>query len=127
MAIPGSHCWVPDMISDLFAQLKALFRTETQLARVEMPENMSNVGRGLGLIIGGAVLLIPSLVILLQAGVTALGDHYGLAPSWSPLVLGGTVLITGVVLFLIGISRLRFEHIMPHKTVYQLQCDAAVA
>ena len=127
MAIPPSHRSVPDIISDLFAQLMGLFRKEAQLARVEMSENMANVGRGLGLIIGGMVLLIPSLVILLQAGVTTLADRYGLAPSWSALIIGGVVLIVGVILFLVGISRLRFEHIMPHKTVHQLQRDAAVA
>jgi putative superfamily III holin-X len=127
MAIPGSQRSVPDMISDLFAQVTTLFRKEAQLARMEMSENMADVGRGLGLIIGGAVLLIPSLVILLQAGVTAFGDHYGLAPSWSALILGGAVLIVGVILFLIGISRLSLEHITPHRTVHQLQQDAAVA
>ncbi len=126
MAISGQRS-VPDIVSDLFGQLTALFRKEAQLARTEMSENMANVGRGLGLIMGGAVLLIPSLVILLQAGVTTLGDRYGLTPSWSALIVGGGVLIVGVVLFLIGISRLRFEHIMPHKTVHQLQRDAAVA
>jgi hypothetical protein len=126
MAISGPRS-VPDIVSDLFGQLTALFRKEAQLARTEMSENMANVGRGLGLIMGGAVLLIPSLVILLQAGVTTLGDRYGLTPSWSALIVGGVVLIVGVVLFLIGISRLRFEHIMPHKTVHQLQRDAAVA
>ena len=127
MAIPSPQRSVPDMISDLFLQVTTLFRKEAQLARVEMSENMSNVGRGLGLIIGGAVLLIPSLVILLQAGVTALGDHYGVAPTWSALFIGGAVLIIGVILFLIGISRLRFEHLVPNKTVHQLQRDAAVA
>jgi hypothetical protein len=126
MAISGPRS-VSDIVSDLFGQLTALFRKEAQLARTEMSENMANVGRGLGLIMGGAVLLIPSLVILLQAGVTALGDHYGVAPTWSALIIGSAVLIIGVVLFLIGISRLRFEHIMPHKTVHQLQRDAAVA
>jgi len=127
MAIPGPQRSLPDMISDLFLQVSTLFRKEAQLARTEMSENMANIGRGLGLIMGGAVLLIPSLVILLQAGVTTLGDRYGLTPSWSALIVGGTVLILGVVLFLIGMSRLRFEHIMPHKTVHQLQRDAAVA
>ena len=127
MAIPGPQRSLPDMISDLLLQVSTLFRKEAQLARTEMSENMANIGRGLGLIMGGAVLLIPSLVILLQAGVTTLGDRYGLTPSWSALIVGGTVLIIGVVLFLIGISRLRFEHIMPHKTVHQLQRDAAVA
>jgi len=127
MAIPGPQRSVPDMVSDLFLQVTTLFRKEAQLARAEMSENMSNVGRGLGLIIAGTVLLIPSLVILLQAAVTAVGDRYDLAPSWSALIVGGIVLIIGVVLFLIGISRLRFEHIMPNKTVHQLQRDAAVA
>jgi len=127
MAISGPQRSVPDIIGNLFAQLAVLFRKEAQLARTEMSENMANVGRGIALIIGGAVLLIPSLVILLQAGVTALTDRYGLTPSWSALIIGGAVLIIGVILFLVGISRLRFEHIIPHKTVHQLQRDAVLA
>ncbi|KRR27592.1 phage holin family protein [Bradyrhizobium retamae] len=118
---------VPDIIGDLFSQLATLLRKETQLARAEMSDNMLSIGRGLGLIVGGAVLLIPALVILLQAGVAALTDRYGIVSYWSALLVGGAVLIVGIVLLLVGISRLKIENIAPSKTVHQLQRDASVA
>jgi hypothetical protein len=37
-----------------------------------MSEKITQVAVGLGLIVGGAVLLIPAIVILLQAAVSAL-------------------------------------------------------
>jgi hypothetical protein len=118
---------VPEIIGDLFSQLATLLRKETQLARAEMSENMLSIGRGLGLIVGGAAFLIPALVILLEAGVAALTDRYGMASYWSALLVGGAVLIVGIALLLIGISRLKIENIVPSKTVHQLQRDASVA
>jgi hypothetical protein len=118
---------VPEIISDLFSQLTLLLRKEAQLARAEVSDNMASIGRGLGLIVGGAVLLIPALVILLQAGVAALTERYGMANYWSALLVGGVVLILGIILLLVGISRLKIENIMPSKTVHQLQRDASVA
>ena len=118
---------VPEIISDLFSQLTALLRKETHLARAEMSENIVSLGRGLGLIVGGAVLLIPALVILLQAAVVGLTEGYGVASYWSALLVGGAVLILGIILLLVGISRLKIENIMPSKTVHQLQRDASVA
>jgi uncharacterized membrane protein YqgA involved in biofilm formation len=127
MAVPNAQRSVPEIISDLFGQLTTLLRKEAQLARAEMSENIASVGRGLGLTIAGAVLLIPALVILLQAGVAALIDAYHLASYWSALIVGGGVLIIGVILLLAGISRLKLENIMPDRTVHQLQRDAVVA
>ena len=117
---------VPEIISDLFSQLTTLLRKEAHLARAEMSENIVSVGRGLGLIVGGAVLLIPALVILLQAAVAGLTEGYGMASYWSALLVGGAVLILGIILLLVGISRLKIENIMPIKTVHQLQRDASV-
>ena len=118
---------VPEIISDLFSHLTTLLRKETHLARAEMSENIVSLGRGLGLIVGGAVLLIPALVILLQAAVVGLTEGYGMASYWSALLVGGAVLILGIILLLVGISRLKIENIMPNKTVHQLQRDASVA
>ncbi|WP_407180336.1 phage holin family protein [Bradyrhizobium sp. STM 3562] len=127
MAAPNSQRPVPEIISDLFTQLATLLRKETQLARAEVSDNMAGIGRGLGLLIGGAVLLIPALVILLQAAVAALAQGYGLAPYWSALIIGGGVLILGIILLLIGASRLKIENLVPNRTVHQLRQDASVA
>jgi hypothetical protein len=127
MAVPNYQRSVPEIISDLFAQFTTLLRKEAQLARAEVSENVASVGRGLGLVIGGAVLLIPALVILLQAGVAALTERYDMASYWSALLVGGGVLILGIILLLVGMSRLKIENIIPNRTVHQLQRDASVA
>jgi hypothetical protein len=126
MALQNYQRSVPAIIGDLFSQLSLLLRKEAQLARAEVSENMSTLARGLGLVVGGAVLLMPALVILLQAAVAALTDGYGLSSYWSALIVGGVVLILGIILLLVGFSRMKLENIMPNKTVNQLQRDVTV-
>jgi hypothetical protein len=127
MAVSNPQRNVPEIISDLFSQLATLVRKETLLARTEISENVAGVGRSLGLIIGGAVLLIPALVILLQAATAGLTEGYGLKSYWSALIVGGAVLIIGLILLLAGSSRLKIENMMPNRTVHQLRRDASVA
>lgn len=127
MSISNSSRSVPEIVGKIFSQFTTLMRKEAQLARAEMSENISLVGQGLGMIIGAAVLLIPALVILLQAGVAVLSEKYGLATYWSSLIVGGVTLVVGVVVAFIGSSRLKTENIMPKRTVHQLQQDASVA
>jgi uncharacterized membrane protein YqjE len=118
---------VSEIVSDLFLQTTTLVRKEVQLARAEMSENVTTVGRGLGMIVGGAVLLIPGLVILLQAAVSVLVEQYGMTTALSALIVGGVVLVLGLILLLIGVNRMKIETIMPNRTVHQLQRDASVA
>ena len=127
MAVPHPQRNVPEIVADLFSQLATLVRKETELARAEISENVAGIGRTLGLVIGGAVLLIPALVILLQAAVAGLTEAYGLKSYWSALIVGGIVLITGLILLLAGASRLKIENLMPNRTAYQLRRDASVA
>ncbi|MBI5261352.1 MAG: phage holin family protein [Bradyrhizobium sp.] len=70
MAVPNQQRSVPEIVSDLFGQLTTLLRKEAQLARTELSDNMASIARGLGLIVGGAVLLVPALVVLLQGRST---------------------------------------------------------
>src|SRR6185437_1814674 len=114
MAIPGRS--LPDIFSDLIAQFTRLLQKEGQLARAEVSEN-----------IGEAVLLIPALVVLLDAAVAAITERGHLAPYWSALIVGGAVLIIGLLLLAFGASRLRPSNMIPARTIQQLQRDASVA
>jgi len=127
MSIPNNSRSVTEIVGDIFSQFTTLMRKEAQLARAEVSENIAAVGRGLGMIVGAAVLLIPALVILLQAAVAALTEKYGLASYWSSLIVGGVTLIVGVIMTSLGSRRLKTENIMPKRTVHQLQRDASVA
>ena len=125
MAIPGRS--LPDIFSDLVAQFTSLLQKEGQLARAELSENIGKAAMGLGFVIGGAVLLIPALVVLLDAAVAAITERGHLAPYWSALIVGGAVLILGLVLLAFGTSRLRPSNMLPTRTMQQLQRDASVA
>jgi uncharacterized membrane protein YqjE len=126
MAFANPNRSIADVLRDVITQVTTLLRKETELARVELSENVSRAAIGLGLIVGGAVLLIPALVILLEAAVAAL-EQNGMRPAEATAIVGGCALVLGFILVAIGISRLRVKSLMPNKTMQQLQQDAAAA
>jgi Putative Actinobacterial Holin-X, holin superfamily III len=117
---------VPELFSSVFRQMAELMRTEGMLARSEMSEKMSHMGTGLGLLVGGAVLAMPALVILMEAAVAALVEN-GMAPYWASLLVGGLSLLLGLVLLSLGANWLRAGNLMPDRTLQQLQYDANAA
>jgi len=117
---------ITDIFRDLLAQLTSLVRTEGELARAEMSEKVDQAARGLMLMVGGAVLLIPALVILLGAAVAAIMDT-GLEPYWAALIVGGAALVLGVILMIIGKSSVKLNNLAPSKTMHQLRRDVSVA
>jgi hypothetical protein len=126
MALADNTRTIPELFTSVVSQLADLMRTEGLLARAEISEKMTLVAAGLGLIVGGAILLMPALVVLLEAAVAALVEN-GYAPYWSALIVGGACFVLGLILLLIGVSRLRSAKLIPDKTIHQLQRDAATA
>ena len=118
---------IPEIFTDVINQFTILLRKEGELARTEMSEKITQVAVGLGLIVGGSVLLTPALVILLQAGVSALITNNIVMEPWAPRIVGGAVFLIGIILLLIGISRLKADALMPNKTIHQIQRDVSVA
>jgi hypothetical protein len=126
MTLATNRQTVPELLTSLVTQTTELMRTEGQLARAEISEKMTLATTGLGLLVGGAILLMPALVVLLEAAVAALVES-GLAPYWSALAIGGGCFILGLILLLIGVRWLRAGKFIPDKTIHQLQRDAATA
>jgi hypothetical protein len=118
---------IPGILSDLLSQFTTLIRQEAELARTEMSEKISRAVMGAAMAGGAAVLLLPSLVILMMAGV------YGISaftqwPLWaSALIVGGGFTLIGLIVLMIGISRLKARALMPDKTIGQVKEDAAMA
>ncbi|HVT55321.1 MAG TPA: phage holin family protein [Xanthobacteraceae bacterium] len=118
---------IPELLADVFSQTGTLVRKEVQLARAEISNKVARAATGLGLVVGGSVLLTPALVILLQAGASALSEQYGFTPAISALIVGGITLVVGLILFIAGFNCLKFQNLMPNKTIHQLQEDASLA
>jgi membrane protein DedA with SNARE-associated domain len=118
---------IPGILTDLLTQFTTLLRQESQLARTELSEKMSQAVMGIAMAAGAAILLLPALVILLMAGMFGLSEGANW-PMWlSALVVGGAALVIGLILVAIGVSRLKPRALMPDKTIKQLQEDAAMA
>src|SRR5437764_13612940 len=118
---------IPEIFTDVINQFTTLLMKEGKLARTEMSEKITQVAVGLGLIVGGSVLLTPALVMLLQAGVSALITNNVVREPWAPLIVGGAVLLIGIILLLIGMSRLKADALVPNKTIHQIQSEVRVA
>ena len=96
---------IPELVKQLADQTSTLVRQEIQLAKAEVSQQGKQVGAGLGLLVGAAVLgllaagtLVAFLVMLLD----------GALANWlAALVVGVVLLIVAVVLALAGRNRIR--------------------
>jgi hypothetical protein len=114
-------------LGELFAELSREARTlvhqEVQLAKTELTEKASAMGKGAGLIVAGALIAYGGLLAIIAAvvlGLIALG-----LPAWAGALLGG-VLIAGAGYLLIrsGLATLRTQPITPTQTIETLKENA---
>ena len=113
---------IPDLISTALGQASRLIRDEVQLAKAEMSANFTEAVRPVGFLIGGACLVIAALVLLLAALAAALVQQ-GLSDPASKLVAALSGAGLGAVLFLLGVSRLGGNSLMPNRTVQRVRED----
>jgi len=109
-------------VSDAFGQLAKLIGNEFDLARAELADKASQVGRAVALIGAGAVILIPALVLLLFAVAAAL-IRSGLSDPVAYLIAGaGAALVSGG-LIATGLKRMSGDALKPSVTLDQVQRD----
>lgn len=111
-----------ELFGELTRQTTTLVRQEMALAKTEMSQKFSSVGKDVGsLAVGGAVayagfLAIVAAIIILLAEVI---------PWWlSALVVGLVVAGVGYMLVQRGLTALKQEDLAPTKTIETLKDDA---
>ena len=117
-------------LGELFAELAretaTLARQEVQLAKTEMTQKASQIGRDLGfLAVGGAVAYAGFLAIM--AAVIIVLAANGL-PWWLAALLVGLVVAgLGYVLVQKGLTALKHQDLAPRETIESLKEDTAWA
>jgi hypothetical protein len=110
------------LLGDALSQFAKLFQNEVDLAKAEFGEKVQKVGGAIGFIAGGAILVIPALVMVLFALSAAL-----ISAGWSqPLSYLASAIVASAlagVLFAIGINRLDARNLVPRETMRQLEKD----
>ena len=117
---------IPELFSDAVGQLAKLVGNEFELARVELSEKASQVGRAAAMIGAGAVILMPALVLLLFALSAAL-IRGGFSEPVAYLLTGAAAALVSGVLIGIGLSRLSGDALKPSVTLDQVQRDKVAA
>jgi hypothetical protein len=125
MTSPNSRS-IPELFSDAVGQLAKLVGNEFELARAELSEKASQVGRAAGMIGAGAVILMPALVLLLFA-VSAALIRGGFSEPVAYLLTGVGAGLISAVLIATGMSRLSGDAVKPSVTLDQVQRDKVAA
>ena len=117
---------IPELFSDAVGQLAKLVGNEFELARAELSEKASQVGRAAALIGAGSVILMPALVLLLFA-VSAALIRGGFSEPTAYLLTGAGAALVSAALIGIGVSRLSGDALKPSVTLDQVQRDKVAA
>lgn len=120
---------IADLLKDLRDETTTLLRQEVALAKTELTEKGSRVGRNVASLAAGGAVAFAGLIFLLTAASNGLSvvlnRAAGLDPDvtvWlGPLVVGLVVTIIGYVLVQKGVSTLKHESIVPEQTVASIQ------
>jgi Putative Actinobacterial Holin-X, holin superfamily III len=111
-----------DIAGSAWQDLGDLIQAELELLRAEISEKLALTAWSASLIAGGAILLVATLVLLLQAAVGAL---VALGVSWlaAILIVAAVTLVLGGSLVWSGFNNLA-HRLTPTKTIAQVQKDA---
>lgn len=112
---------VGELLGDLYRGTSEILRLEIQLAKTELSQKASRVGKNAGfLVAGGAIAYAGFLAIIAGIiGVLAL-----LVPVWlSALIVGLVVVGIGGALVYSGLKTLQQEQLMPQTTMQTIRED----
>ena len=110
-----------ELFSELSQETTTLIRQEVNLAKTEMSQKASRVGKDVGFMAAGGAVAYAGLLAIL-AGVIAL---LGLViPLWLSALLVGVV-VAGLGYFLVrkGLDALKQEDLAPRETIETLKED----
>lgn len=112
-----------ELLAELSREISTLVRQEAALARTELAQKASRLGRDVGMLaVGGAVAYAGLLAIV--AAVIILITQAGL-PWWaSALLVGVVVAALGGLLVWNGLNAMKREDLAPRETIETLKEDA---
>jgi hypothetical protein len=116
------------LIGHLRDEIKTLIQEEIQLAKAEMSEKLSRLGRSAGLMAAGGIAALAGLIILLASLSSLLsfaferaGLDRSLAFFLGALVIGGGAALGGLIFVTKALKTFSEESLAPEKTLHTLK------
>ena len=110
-----------ELFSELAQDTSTLVRQEMTLAKTEMSQKASRVGKDVGFLAAGGAVAYAGLLAVLAGVIVLLGQ---IIPMWLSALLLGLV-VAGVGYFLVrkGLDALKREELAPRQTMETLKED----
>jgi hypothetical protein len=117
-----------DLVKDLRGQFKTFFKEEIHLAKAELSEKFSSLGKdAVNIAIGGFVAYAGLIVFMGALGmlIAYFLQKAGLDPLLSTFIglgaIGFVVIAVGAILLLTGLKAMKKESLTPERTIETLQ------
>jgi uncharacterized membrane protein YqjE len=120
MDVPRIDRSLGELFSDLSQQTGDLIRKEMRLARVELREKLSDVGKQ-AMMIGVAVAFGLAAVVTIAAAITLLLIEVGVVAWLAAAITAAVMGLTAYLLAQSGISALRRKSIALVETIHSLK------
>lgn len=122
---PGENRRLIALFSDLFRETSTLVHQEAQLAKAEMSQKVSGVGKGVAAIAIGGAIIFAGFIVLLFAASNGLAlmlppEH---ADWLAPLIVGLAVMVLGFIALAMGKHELSASYLKPSRTMESLRRD----
>ena len=113
------------LFTELSQETTTLVQQEVALAKAELSEKMTHLGRAVASLAIGGLVLFAGLLVLLDAAVYGLSKLLPpeLQPWLAALIVGGIVAGIGFVLLQKGRSTLQVTPLAPQRTADSLRRD----
>jgi putative copper export protein len=109
-----------DLFSDLSQQTAALIKQEMRLAKAELSDKLSDVGKHAAMI-GAALAFGMAAVIAVAAAIALLLVEIGVEPWGAALITAAAMGLAAYTLAQAGITALRKKSIAPVETIHSLK------
>ena len=111
-----------ELFADLARELGDLLREEVALAKTEMTQKATRIGRNVGMLAAGGLIAYAGFLALVATAILVLGALG--VPWWlAALIVGVVVAAIGGLLIQRGLAALRQTDLAPRRTMETLRDD----
>jgi len=111
-----------ELFSDLSRQTSTLVRQEVQLAKTEMSDKATKVGKDVASMAAGGAVAYAGFLAIVAAVILLLAE---VIPMWlSAFIVGVAVATAGYLLIQRGREAMKHENLAPTQTIETLKEDA---
>ena len=111
------------LFSDAIKHVSSLVRSEVDLARAEVDQNLRRALSAIGMLVAAVVAALVALNVMAAAVVTGLTEA-GVDPVWAALIVGVVLGLIAAALIAKCSKDLKLSSLAPTRTVENIKRDA---